>query len=109
MVTKSDIMHIESKFEVIHELGLKLDKHTDTVNKLIIQHEKKVESDKHRDKDVARAIKLGEENKEDIGLLKQKDAANAPYIAKIKRAELIIIGFIVTGVLGAAVTFIANK
>lgn len=100
MATKSDISHFENMMSATDNLAKKLDDFTQTVNKLIIQNERREESDKHRDKEVERAIKLSIENQKDIQLIKQKDAEKAPYYRGMERAMLAVITVAAVGIAG---------
>lgn len=98
MATKSDISHFENRMSAIDNLAEKLDNFTQTVNKLIIQSERREESDKHRDKEVERAIKLSIDNQKDIQLIKQKDAEKAPYYKMMERGLLALASALAVGV-----------
>ena len=98
MATKSDISHFEGRMSAIDNLADKLDGFTQTVNKLIIQNERREESDKHRDKEVDRAIKLSSDNQKDIQLIKQKDAEKTPYYKMMERGLMALASALAVGV-----------
>lgn len=88
MAMKSDIAHFEGRMGAIDNLAEKLDGFTSTVTELVIQGERRIEADKHKDKESERIIKITEKNQQDIQLIKQKDAEKAPYYKMMERGLL---------------------
>ena len=98
MATKSDMSHFESRMSSVDNLADKLDRYAEAVNKLIVQSERRVESDKHRDKELERVRKLATETQLEVQLLKQKDAEKAPYYKMMERGLMALASALAVGV-----------